>query len=30
MQYAHKVAFLVGQSLHKAPSLDLADRLFYL
>lgn len=28
--YAHKLAFLVGQSLHKAPSLDLADRLFFL
>ncbi|XP_050410256.1 piwi-like protein 1 isoform X1 [Patella vulgata] len=29
-QYAHKLAFLVGQSLHKEPSLDLADKLFFL
>jgi aubergine-like protein len=29
-QYAHKLAFLVGQSLHKDPSLTLADKLFYL
>jgi aubergine-like protein len=29
-QYAHKLAFLVGQSLHKDPSLALADKLFYL
>jgi aubergine-like protein len=29
-QYAHKMAFLVGQSLHKDPSLALADKLFYL
>ncbi|ESO84639.1 hypothetical protein LOTGIDRAFT_131825 [Lottia gigantea] len=29
-QYAHKLAFLVGQSLHKDPSLDLADKLFFL
>ncbi|XP_038059144.1 piwi-like protein 1 [Patiria miniata] len=28
--YAHKLSFLVGQSLHKPPSLDLADRLFFL
>lgn len=29
-QYAHKLAFLVGQSLHKDPHLALADKLFYL
>ena len=29
-QYAHKLAFLVGQSLHKSPSLELSDRLFFL
>nr|XP_033813092.1 piwi-like protein 1 isoform X1 [Geotrypetes seraphini]XP_033813093.1 piwi-like protein 1 isoform X1 [Geotrypetes seraphini]XP_033813094.1 piwi-like protein 1 isoform X1 [Geotrypetes seraphini]XP_033813095.1 piwi-like protein 1 isoform X1 [Geotrypetes seraphini]XP_033813096.1 piwi-like protein 1 isoform X1 [Geotrypetes seraphini] len=29
-QYAHKLAFLVGQSIHKEPNLALSDRLFYL
>lgn len=29
-QYAHKLAFLVGQSLHRDPSPDLADLLYYL
>ncbi|XP_060081293.1 piwi-like protein 1 [Ylistrum balloti] len=29
-QYAHKLAFLVGQSIHKEPSFDLADRLYFL
>ncbi|NWR55762.1 PIWL1 protein, partial [Bucorvus abyssinicus] len=29
-QYAHKLAFLVGQSLHREPSLVLSDRLYYL
>ncbi|KAI0210741.1 Piwi-like protein 2 [Lamellibrachia satsuma] len=29
-QYAHKLAYLVGQSIRKDPSLDLADRLFFL
>jgi aubergine-like protein len=29
-QYAHKMAFLVGQSLHEEPSMNLADRLYYL
>ena len=29
-QYAHKLAFLVGQSLHKTPSSELADKLFFL
>ena len=29
-QYAHKLAFLVGQSIHKDPSLELANKLFYL
>ncbi|XP_069136145.1 piwi-like protein 1 [Argopecten irradians] len=29
-QYAHKLAILVGQSIHREPSLDLADRLYFL
>ncbi|XP_065830472.1 piwi-like protein 2 [Oscarella lobularis] len=29
-QYGHKIAFLVGQSLHQNASLKLADKLFYL
>ncbi|XP_043925728.1 piwi-like protein 1 [Protopterus annectens] len=29
-QYAHKLAFLVGQSIHKEPNLKLADKLYYL
>uniref|UniRef100_A0AAU7VFF0 Piwi-like protein 1A n=1 Tax=Enchytraeus coronatus TaxID=208440 RepID=A0AAU7VFF0_9ANNE len=29
-QYAHKVAFLVGQSLHRNPHESLADKLFFL
>ncbi|KAK3727509.1 hypothetical protein QZH41_018372 [Actinostola sp. cb2023] len=29
-QYAHKLAFLVGQSIHAEPSHDLSDRLFFL
>ncbi|XP_030594115.1 piwi-like protein 1 [Archocentrus centrarchus] len=29
-QYAHKLAFLVGQSLHREPSVKLDDFLFYL
>jgi len=29
-QYAHKLAFLVGQSLHKEPSPELEQQLFYL
>lgn len=29
-QYAHKIAFLVGQSLHKNPHINLADRLYFL
>jgi aubergine-like protein len=29
-QYAHKLAFLVGQSLHKSPSKALAHTLYYL
>jgi aubergine-like protein len=28
--YAHKLSFLVGQSLHKEPRIELADRLFFL
>lgn len=29
-QYAHKLAYLVGQNIHKEPSPHLTDRLFYL
>nr|XP_025749660.1 piwi-like protein 4 [Callorhinus ursinus] len=29
-QYAHKLTFLVAQSVHKEPSLELANSLFYL
>ncbi|KAG7312304.1 Protein argonaute-3 [Plutella xylostella] len=29
-QYAHKLAFLVGQSMHQEPSEMLADKLFFL
>uniref|UniRef100_A0A3Q2Z002 Piwi-like RNA-mediated gene silencing 1 n=3 Tax=Hippocampus comes TaxID=109280 RepID=A0A3Q2Z002_HIPCM len=29
-QYAHKLAFLVGQSLHREPNMELDDLLFYL
>ncbi|XP_053375585.1 piwi-like protein 1 [Mercenaria mercenaria] len=29
-QYAHKLAFLTGESLHRPPAKDLADRLFFL
>lgn len=29
-QYAHKLTFLVAQSIHKEPSLELANYLFYL
>lgn len=29
-QYAHKLAFLVGNSLKREPSEQLSDRLFYL
>ncbi|KAJ8798142.1 hypothetical protein J1605_001633 [Eschrichtius robustus] len=29
-QYAHKLTFLVAQSTHKEPSLELANSLFYL
>jgi len=29
-QYAHKLAFLVGQSVHVEPDIALSDRLFYL
>jgi aubergine-like protein len=29
-QYAHKLAFLVGQSIHTTPDDVLADRLYYL
>ncbi|XP_056138266.1 piwi-like protein 1 isoform X3 [Lampris incognitus] len=29
-QYAHKLAFLVGQNIHKEPNMALDDYLFYL
>ncbi|PIO32440.1 hypothetical protein AB205_0014360 [Aquarana catesbeiana] len=29
-QYAHKLAFLVGQSIHKEPHNSLANLLYYL
>ena len=29
-QYAHKLAFVVGQSLHMAPHADLSPVLWYL
>ncbi|CAN9513483.1 unnamed protein product [Ophioblennius macclurei] len=29
-QYAHKLAFLVGQSIHREPNVKLDDFLFYL
>ncbi|TSO88073.1 Piwi-like protein 1 [Bagarius yarrelli] len=29
-QYAHKLAFLVGQSIHREPNLNLDDLLYYL
>jgi aubergine-like protein len=29
-QYAHKLAFLVAQSLHTQPHESLSDKLFYL
>ncbi|XP_030629502.1 piwi-like protein 1 isoform X2 [Chanos chanos] len=29
-QYAHKLAFLVGQSIHKEPNLNLDEFLYYL
>jgi aubergine-like protein len=29
-QYAHKIAFLVGQSLHAPPGQQLADKLYFL
>ncbi|MEQ2277330.1 Piwi-like protein 1 [Xenotaenia resolanae] len=29
-QYGHKLAFLIGQSIHKLPSMKLDDYLFYL
>ncbi|XP_042316537.1 piwi-like protein 4 [Sceloporus undulatus] len=29
-QYASKLTFLVSQSIHREPSLELADKLFYL
>lgn len=29
-QYAHKLAYLVGQNLHQDTHVDLSDRLFYL
>ncbi|CAB3989275.1 piwi 1 [Paramuricea clavata] len=29
-QYAHKLAYLVGTSIHDEPDISLADRLYYL
>lgn len=29
-QYAHKLAFFVGQSIHREPNMMLSDRLYYL
>ncbi|XP_051950414.1 piwi-like protein 1 isoform X2 [Xyrauchen texanus] len=29
-QYAHKLAFLIGQSIHKEPNMNLDDFLYYL
>ena len=29
-QYAHKLAYHVGEHIHKEPSAKLEDRLFYL
>ncbi|XP_060067150.1 piwi-like protein 1 [Ylistrum balloti] len=29
-QYAHKLAYLVGQNIHKEPAPELSDRLFFL
>ncbi|XP_039213295.1 piwi-like protein 1 isoform X1 [Crotalus tigris] len=29
-QYAHKLAFLVGQSIHREPNLALSEKLYYL
>jgi len=29
-QYAHKIAFLIGQSVHRDPHLTLADKLYFL
>ncbi|KAL0979478.1 hypothetical protein UPYG_G00185620 [Umbra pygmaea] len=29
-QYAHKLAFLVGQSIHREPNINLDDFLYYL
>lgn len=29
-QYAHKLAFLVGNSLHKVPSSEMEHLLYYL
>lgn len=30
VQYAHRLAYLVGQSMHAEPSSNLADKLYYL
>lgn len=29
-QYAHKLAYLVGQNIHQEPSAELSDRLYFL
>jgi aubergine-like protein len=30
VQYAHKLAYLVGQAVHKIPSEDLEELLYFL
>lgn len=30
VQYAHKLVDLIGQHVHRVPSKELSDRLFYL
>lgn len=29
-QYAHKLAYLIGENVRRDPSEELADRLYYL
>ncbi len=29
-QYAHKLAFLVGNSIHKVPNSEMENLLYYL
>jgi hypothetical protein len=30
LQYAHKLAYLVGESIRKEPQLELSNRLYFL